>query len=580
MGVVYRAYHVPLARTGAVKVMHGISPDPDSIARFRREAQAIAQMRHPNILNVFDFGEFQGTPYMIVEYVPGGSLAARLNKGPIDTADALEYLEGIATGLDYAHSLGIVHRDVKPANVLVARDGTPIISDFGLVKLLQSASLTSMTGATTGTPAYMAPEQVTGSQVGPAADRYSLATMAYEMLTGEFPFEDDSVLEMLYAHVHREPVPPSARRPELGSGVDAVILRGLSRDPDARWERCEAFVAALRSALEAPRSPAVERTVVIAPPVAATVPIATPKVAAANATVVMPLSEPVATVPAPAATPASAAPARSHRRRNTIVAAAILLVLLISTVGLIAASLIPTLSLSSTTVHPGDALVVTASRVPRNQAGEIQLLSRLTTFPFRADGSGNVTREIFIPTGIALGDHLVKICWNGTCHAQATLHVVSLTAMLPDTAPSPGASPTPSSNSPSPTSSTGPTPSPPGGTSTYPSPTPAHAPPSPSPTPPAPTPPAPTPASSIALVSVSQTGSTTVTFHYFYSGSATITIHQGGTTRSVTVSVAPGSTTSVIFKTPTGFLVTAQPLTPQAYVTVSSLTSNSVNVTV
>src|SRR5438132_10307493 len=185
-------------------------------SRFRREAQAIAQMRHPNILNVFDFGEYQGPPYMIVEYVPGGSLSSRMKAGPLDTATVLEYLDGIASGLDYAHSLGIVHRDVKPANVLLARDGTPIIADFGLVKLLQSKSMMSMTGMTTGTPAYMAPEQVTGSQVGPSADRYSLATMAYEMLTGSFPFEDDSVLEMLYAHVHREPALPTARRPELG----------------------------------------------------------------------------------------------------------------------------------------------------------------------------------------------------------------------------------------------------------------------------------------------------------------------------------------------------------------------------
>src|SRR5260370_13992461 len=107
MGVVYRAYHVPLARTGAVKVMHGIAPDPDSIARFRREAQAIAQMRHPNILNVFDFGEYQGTPYMIVQYVPGGSLAGQMKNGPLETPVALEYLERIASALDYAHSLGI-----------------------------------------------------------------------------------------------------------------------------------------------------------------------------------------------------------------------------------------------------------------------------------------------------------------------------------------------------------------------------------------------------------------------------------------------------------------------------------------
>src|SRR5437899_6594122 len=134
-----------------------------------------------------------------------------------------------------------------------------------------------MTGASHGTPAYRAPEQVTGSQVGPPADFFSQQKTAYEMLTGAFPYQDDSVLEMLYAHVHRDPVAPSVRRPDLGSGVDAVILRGLARDPIARWESCEAFVAALRSALEAAPSAVVERTLVLAPPLAATVPRARPK---------------------------------------------------------------------------------------------------------------------------------------------------------------------------------------------------------------------------------------------------------------------------------------------------------------
>src|SRR5438876_4180689 len=238
MGLVYRAYHAQLERTGAVKVMQAMTPDPDTVARFRHEAQAIAKLRHPNIVDVYDFGEFQGTPYMIVEYIPGGSLAAKMNHGRPDQHSALRYLRGIAAGLDYAHGHGVVHRDVKPANVLLTADDTPVLADFGLAKLLQGSSLKSMTGVTTGTPAYMAPEQVTGSQVGPAADRYSLATMAYEMLTGAFPFQDDSVLEMLYAHVHRDPVPPRSRRPELPSGVDAVILRGLARDAGARWESC------------------------------------------------------------------------------------------------------------------------------------------------------------------------------------------------------------------------------------------------------------------------------------------------------------------------------------------------------
>ncbi|OLD49512.1 MAG: hypothetical protein AUI42_07370 [Actinobacteria bacterium 13_1_40CM_2_65_8] len=357
MGVVYRAYNVQLTRTGAVKFMQAITPDEDSIARFRREAQAIAQMRHPNILNVFDFGEYEGTPYTIVEYVPGGSLASRIKHSPIDTAAALEYLDGIASGLDYAHSLGIVHRDIKPANVLLEKDGAPIIADFGLAKLLQSSSLKSMTGVATGTPAYMAPEQVTGSKVGPPADRYSLATMAYEMLTGSIPFEDEGVLELLYAQVHRDPPAPSSRRPELGLRVDAVIMRGLAKDPSARWESCTAFVTALGQALAHVAAPAVEPTVVMAPPVAATMPFS---------------------VPAP---PPAVIKRRSHKRRNILIAVAALLVLAVGLLVVASALAKPRLSLSASTVTAGDTVVVTTGNLPANQVGEIELLS--TSSPFR-----------------------------------------------------------------------------------------------------------------------------------------------------------------------------------------------------
>src|SRR5690349_19221877 len=272
MGVVYRAYHPELERTGAVKIMNALSPDRDSVTRFRHEAQAIAQLRHPNIVNVYDFGAFEGTPYMVVEYVPGGSLAARMADGRLDQATALKYLRGIAAGLDYAHAHGVVHRDVKPANVLLTADDTPVLADFGLAKLLQGTSLKSLTGVTTGTPAYMAPEQVAGHQVGPAADRYSLATIAYEMLTGVIPFDGEALMELLYAQVHRDPVPPSARQPSLPKSVDAVVMRGLAKDPAARWESGGAFVDALSSALGSSRAPVVGATMVMAPQVSSTVP--------------------------------------------------------------------------------------------------------------------------------------------------------------------------------------------------------------------------------------------------------------------------------------------------------------------
>src|SRR2546430_12490850 len=141
-------------------------------------------------------------------------------------------------------------------------DAPPVLDSFGLAKLLQGTSLKAMTGVTPGTPAYMAPEQVTGHQVGPAADRYSLATIAYEMLTGVIPFDGEALMELLYAQVHREPPAPSSRQASLSPAVDAVILRGLAKDPAARWNSCTEFVDALAAALNGTAMPAVDRAVV------------------------------------------------------------------------------------------------------------------------------------------------------------------------------------------------------------------------------------------------------------------------------------------------------------------------------
>ena len=476
MGLVYRAYHAQLERSGAVKVLQVLAAGKDAAARFRHEAQAIAQMRHPNIVNVYDFGEYEGTPYMIVEYVPGGNLASRMQQTPMDQASAVKCLRGIAAGLDYAHSLGIVHRDVKPGNVLLEKDGTPVLADFGLVKLLQGSSVQSMTGVTTGTPAYMAPEQVTGHQVGPPADRYSLATMAYEMLTGVIPFDGEGVLELLYAHVHRDPPRPSSRNAALGGAVDAVILRGLAKDPDARWENCASFVDALSAALAGEPVPVyAERTVPLAPPVAATMPLVAEAPAAAPSSARVTRASPAATVAMAMPPPSPGKTSRPRRRPLQIVTGIAILFLLLLAGGICAAAnQKPTLELNPAITEPGGSVTVTATRVPANQVGQIVLRSQLLAFPFQAGVGGNVSEVITVPVDVGIGDHTVDLCWGGSCHVRRILHVVApgtLPSSTPSTNPSPTASghptakpsagktPTPGA-SPAPKSSPGPTPTP------------------------------------------------------------------------------------------------------------------------
>jgi hypothetical protein len=500
---------------------------------------------------------------MIIEYVPGGSLASRMKQGTMETGAALKYLRGMAAGLDYAHSLGIVHRDVKPANVLLEKDESPVIADFGLVKLMQSTSLKSMTGVTTGTPAYMSPEQVTGSKVGPPADRYSLATIAYEMLTGSIPFDGEGLMEVLYAQVHRDPPLPSARNSSLNPQVDAVVMRGLAKDPAARWESCTAFVDALAAALAGKTDPGVARTLGMTPAIASTLPLAAPVAVAAAAMpvparvdAVNPSSTLAVPYPAPAQTVAKK---KSRKGLFAAIAAGVLVVLLVLGVLLVALAR-PTLSLSASTVRAGDTVVVNASHLPANQNGEIQLLSTVHTFPFHANPSGDASVSIRVPLNIGAGDHTVRLCWNASCRLSATLHVLAPVGFA---TPSPGATPsTAPGASPTPGATPGHSPTPGGG----PSPNPIA---SPIPTPrttPTPAPPPPTPAPSVTLVSISQVGDTVVTFHYFYGGSAAVAVCQNGTCHPAgNVSVASGSNVTVSFKTPLG--IVAAPVGGPAYVT-------------
>jgi serine/threonine-protein kinase len=212
MGLVYRAYHHRLQRSAAIKVLLYFNSTPESLARFEREAQTVAKLRHPSILTIFDFGEFDGQPYMVTEFMANGSLENVVVQGPLPPDQAMAILRPLAEALDYAHREGIIHRDVKPGNVFMDSSRKPVLADFGLSKLYSQDTLTTSL-MVQGTPSYIAPEQARGKPPTGATDLYSLATMAYELLTGTLPFEGDQVMDTLYAQVNDTPAPPTTRNP-------------------------------------------------------------------------------------------------------------------------------------------------------------------------------------------------------------------------------------------------------------------------------------------------------------------------------------------------------------------------------
>ncbi|HEY6055855.1 MAG TPA: serine/threonine-protein kinase, partial [Gaiellaceae bacterium] len=249
MGEIYRATDETLGREVAVKVLaERYARDPALRARFTREALAAARLSgEPYIVTIYDVGERDDRPYIVMEFLPGGTVGDRIAAGRVDPARALDWLEQAGAALDAAHAKGIVHRDVKPQNLLLAADGTVRVADFGIASATGLASLTA-TGTVLGTLGYLAPEQALGQGTSPAADRYALAVVAYELLTGTRPFAGGNGPAEAAAAA-REPVPQISRgRGDLPSSLDPVFERALAKDPQARYPTCAEFVGDVRRA--------------------------------------------------------------------------------------------------------------------------------------------------------------------------------------------------------------------------------------------------------------------------------------------------------------------------------------------
>lgn len=254
MGVVFRAVDPLIGRPVAIKALrtdHGGGEDSqDELqSRFELEFKSAGTLSHPNLVTIYDVGQEEDTTFIAMEFVKGRSLEQLLREGDVLSFERIgELARGICAGLDYAHEAGIVHRDVKPANILIDDDkGRPKITDFGVAKV-QSSGLTQ-TGTVIGTPAYMSPEQILGKEVSGRSDQFSAAVILYQMLTGELPFGSDAPASILYRIVHEDPTPPHELNSDLSPEVSKALVRGLSKDPDGRYADCEELAEAVSQAL-------------------------------------------------------------------------------------------------------------------------------------------------------------------------------------------------------------------------------------------------------------------------------------------------------------------------------------------
>jgi eukaryotic-like serine/threonine-protein kinase len=250
MADVYLAQDTLLGRQVALKLLHHrFAEDQEFVERFRREASSAAGLSHPNVVAVFDRGEWDGTYYIAMEYLPGRSLKAVVREhGPLSPGDATDIVVQILLATRFAHKRGIIHRDIKPHNVILDEEGRAKVTDFGIARA--GASDMTLTGSIMGTAQYLSPEQAQGHAVSESSDLYAVGVVLYELLTGSVPFEGESPVTVALKQVSVEPTPPSALNPGVSPALEAVVMRSLAKDPAARFASADEFIAALQQARE------------------------------------------------------------------------------------------------------------------------------------------------------------------------------------------------------------------------------------------------------------------------------------------------------------------------------------------